>query len=360
MLEIFNSIKDLLKIDCVRIDNNIFRLHYKATVIILIVCSLFVTSNQYIGDPIDCITGGDVPSRAMDTYCWIHSTYTVPERLNGVIGRDIIQPGVGSRAGDSKIKIHKYYQWVCFVLFFQAMLFYIPRYLWKSWEENRIKMLVLSLNSPIVNDDYKEERKIIIINYFKLNMGHHNGYMYQFVFCEILNLINVIGQMYLMDYFLGGEFSTYGFDVLKFTNLDSEMRIDPMERVFPKVTKCTFNSYGPSGSLQKFDGLCILPLNIINEKIYVFLWYWFIILSILTAISLVLEVFVLSCSIFREMLIKSRLRCTHILKIKKLLSKCKVGDWFILYLLSVNINTSIFEEIITEMTANINSDYLHI
>lgn len=357
MLEIFGSIKDLLKIDRVSIDNNFFRLHYKVTFIVLIVCTLLVTSNQYIGDPIDCITG-DVPSRAMDSYCWIYSTYTVPARLTGAIGRDIIQPGVGSQDGTSEIKYHKYYQWVCFVLFFQAMLFYTPRYLWKMWEGERIKMLVHNLNSPVVTKEYKEERKKIIIEYFELNMGHHNGYMAQFVFCELLNFINVIGQMFLMDYFLDGEFSTYGFDVLKFTNLATEMRIDPMARVFPKVTKCSFNSYGPSGSLQNFDGLCILPLNIINEKIYVFLWFWFIILAVLSAISLVLEALNLLCPMVRQMAIKSRFRCTHIPKIKNLLTKCKVGDWFILYLLSINIDTPIFEEIITEMTANIESSYL--
>ncbi|XP_031637537.1 innexin inx2-like [Contarinia nasturtii] len=176
MLEIFNSVKELIKFDCISISDRIFRLHYKASVIILIVCSLFVTSNQYIGDPIDCIAE-DIPSRVMDTYCWIYSTYTVPKRLDGVIGRDIIQPGVGSQDGDGKIKVHKYYQWVCFVLFFQARLFYIPRYLWKIWEENRIKMLVHNLNSPIVTEEYKEERKKIIINYFKMNIGYHDDYM---------------------------------------------------------------------------------------------------------------------------------------------------------------------------------------
>ena len=66
-----------------------------------------------------------------------------------------------------------------------------------------------------------------------------------------------------------------------------------MARVFPKMTKCTFHKwgqivmkakssvqlyilydlrYGPSGTIVNHDGLCILPINIINEKIYVFLW----------------------------------------------------------------------------------------
>lgn len=52
MFDVFGSVKGLLKLDQVCIDNNIFRLHYKATVIILIAFSLLVTSRQYIGDPI--------------------------------------------------------------------------------------------------------------------------------------------------------------------------------------------------------------------------------------------------------------------------------------------------------------------
>ena len=33
----------------------------------------------FIGDPIDCIVN-DVPTGVMDTYCWIHSTFTLPYR----------------------------------------------------------------------------------------------------------------------------------------------------------------------------------------------------------------------------------------------------------------------------------------
>ena len=50
------------------------------------------------------------------------------------------------------------------------------------------------------------------------------------------------------------------------------------------MTKCTFHKYGPGGSVETKDGLCILPLNIINEKIYVFIWFWFIFLALVTAI----------------------------------------------------------------------------
>ena len=81
MLGFFSGLKDFLKFDHVWIDNNVFRLHYKATVLIFVTCSLLVSTRQYIGDPIDCMVDG-VPGGIMDTYCWIHSTYSVPTRYD--------------------------------------------------------------------------------------------------------------------------------------------------------------------------------------------------------------------------------------------------------------------------------------
>ena len=59
MFDVFGSVKGLLKLDSVAIDNTVFRMHYKATVVFLVVSSLLVTSKQYIGDPIDCIVEGE-------------------------------------------------------------------------------------------------------------------------------------------------------------------------------------------------------------------------------------------------------------------------------------------------------------
>ena len=76
---IFGDLKGFLKLDGVWIDNVVFRLHYKATVIVFVAASLMITAKQYFGDPIDCMVDG-VPGGIMDTYCWIHSTYSIPTR----------------------------------------------------------------------------------------------------------------------------------------------------------------------------------------------------------------------------------------------------------------------------------------
>lgn len=348
MFDVFGSVKGLLKLDTVYIDNNIFRLHYKATVIILIAFSLLVTSRQYIGDPIDCIVD-EIPLNVMDTYCWIYSTFTIPNRGNGRIGKDVIQPGVASHTDRDEVKYHKYYQWVCFALFFQAILFYVPRYLWKTWEGGRIKMLVLDLNCPVVSEDCKEDRKKLLVDYFTTNLHQQNFYAFRFFICEALNFVNVVGQIYFMDLFLDGEFTTYGSDVVKFTEMEPEERGDPMSRVFPKVTKCTFHKYGPSGSVQTFDGLCVLPLNIVNEKIYVFLWFWFVLLSISTGLMMVYRVCVITFMKMRMYLLRSRARLGPFEEIETITKKCQIGDWFILYQLSRNIDPLIFKELISDL-----------
>lgn len=38
----------------------------------------------------------------------------------------------------------------------------------------------------------------------------HNGYVFKYWFCELLCFINIVGQLFLVDRFLGGEFLTYG------------------------------------------------------------------------------------------------------------------------------------------------------
>ena len=69
--------------------------------------------------------------------------------------------------------------------------------------------------------------------------------------------------------------------------------------VFPRVTKCRFNKFGPSGSIQELDALCVLPLNMYNEKIFVFLWFWFSIVAILCFYSIVVKIVLIVCPFAR-------------------------------------------------------------
>ena len=217
-----------------------------------------MTSRQYIGDPIDCIVDG-VPGGIMDTYCWIHSTLSIPSRWVGEEGKVVPHPGISPIAdlGDGEeVKYHKYYQWVCFVLFLQAAITYIPRYLWKSSEGGKIRLLVQStlfcswipkkmnltfklcfvgLQEPLLDSDARQGEIDNIVKYWRLHRGSHGLYALRFFACEVLNFVVVICQLYFTDFFLGYEFRNYGLDVVAYSEMEPEDRPDPMARVFPKV-----------------------------------------------------------------------------------------------------------------------------
>ena len=73
----------LKKRDPATIDNFAFKLHYRVTFVVMLVCMMLVSARQYIGDPISCIADG-VPGGTLDLYCWIHSTFSVPSRWGGL------------------------------------------------------------------------------------------------------------------------------------------------------------------------------------------------------------------------------------------------------------------------------------
>ena len=340
MFDVFACFKRLFKIDNVCIDNKMFHLHYKATVIILMIFSVVVTCRQYIGDSIHCIFN-DISLDAMDTLCW--------SRLKRHMDIEVMQPGVDTQVNHSKSVMYKYYHWVCFILFLQAILFYVPRYLWKTWEGGRIKMLVQDLNNPFVDKDRKTERKRLLVDYFVVNLHTQNYYAFRFFFCEVLNFVNVVGQFFFMDYLFDGEFGTYGFDVFRFVGMPPEDSNDPMSRVFPKMAKCTVYKFGVSGSMQKNDGMCVLPLNIVNEKIYLFLWFWFVFLSALTGLWLVYRLVVIFIPKVRLYLLRGKYKIAHQKDVETINSWCKIGDWYLFYQMSKNMDMLMCREVISDL-----------
>lgn len=133
-----------------------------------------------------------------------------------------------------------------------------------------------------------------------------------------------IGNIFFVDTFLGGAFLTYGTDVLKFSNMNQDERSDPMIEVFPRVTKCTFHKFGASGTIQKLDALCVLALNILNEKIYIFLWFWLIVLAVLSALAVLYSMAVVLMPSTREAILKKRFKFGTPAMVSALIRKTQV------------------------------------
>ena len=204
--------------------------------------------------------------------------------------------GEYNKKEDEKV-YHNYYQWVPIILSIQAVLFYAPHWIWKNLEDDRLAKIVAGLNNAIDDPTEVDKKVDNITNYMiermKLSKKQHDHQIWamKFFACECLNFINVVVQIIATDKFMGGQFSTYGTEVLNFPSQEAETRVDPMSRIFPRMTKCTFHKYGGSATIQVIDSLCVLGMNIVNEKIYIFLWFWFIILAIVTGLNLVVRLF---------------------------------------------------------------------
>ena len=120
MIDVFRSLKGFTKIRHLVIDSTVFRMHYNVSVVFLLAFSGIVTTRQYVGNPIDCIHTKDIPEDVLNTYCWIHSTYTIPSAFWKRMGLDVPHPGIDKTVDPDERRYVKYYQWVTFCLFMQV------------------------------------------------------------------------------------------------------------------------------------------------------------------------------------------------------------------------------------------------
>ncbi len=107
-------------------DDFVDRLSNKYTVLLLIVFTVVIGSNQYVGDPISCWTPKHFTSNHVkytNALCWVKNTYYVP--FEDHLPREGEDPG----------QMIPYYQWITFILLFQALLFYMPSALWHSFNQ---------------------------------------------------------------------------------------------------------------------------------------------------------------------------------------------------------------------------------
>lgn len=201
------------------------------------------------------------------------------------------------------------------------------------------------------------DEKIRQIRHAFLNRIHLNRpWAYYLGLCEVLNFINVLLQIYLTDWFLGGAF--LGLGQMLANRGSEEGQVEPLDIVFPKVTKCIFHKYGPSGTIQNHDALCIMALNIINEKIYVFLWYWYIILSVITGLGLLWRLLTMVLHARSELFNKLvfSMACPgkyNPWNVLAVTHECHYGDWVFLYYIAKNMDNYVFRELLVKLAGDI-------
>lgn len=112
-------------------------------------------------------------------------------------------------------------------------------------------------------------------------MRYGNYLVSVYFFMKILYISNAIGQLFMLNAFLSTDYNFYGFQVLGDLIAGTEWTAS---RRFPRVTMCDFEIRQMTNS-HRYTVQCVLPINLFNEKIYIFLWFWLVFVSLLTSYS---------------------------------------------------------------------------
>lgn len=271
----------LLNKSKVVIDNTSFWLHRTATVAILVLSTVILTTNTYIGKPIYC-ESQSTNTKFSETFCWIYGTQTFTDGLKCGHHKPLCGDGDPSCTKD-----HAYYQWVALTLIAQAVCFYIPGWLWFHWEkgqiadvvgENGMKEIDMIL---IESDESCEKAAKNVSDKIEAIRGSHKKWAAKFVFCEFANFGIAISQFYFTDLFLGGEFMEYGTEMLEFATQTDPQECHPMTRIFPILSNCQHYAKGAGGGESSDGYICVLPSNIWNQKFYLFFYFWMVFLILI-------------------------------------------------------------------------------
>jgi len=98
---------------------------------------------------------------------------------------------------------------------------------------------------------------------------------------KLMYLANAVGQLFLLDAFLKIDYHLYGVHVVE--QLIRGQDWSHSER-FPRVTLCEFEVRHQS-RVHQYVVQCALAINLFNEKLFIFVWFWYVFLAFITTVN---------------------------------------------------------------------------
>lgn len=235
-----------------------------------------------------------------------------------------------------------------------SAMFALPGLVWHAKKVNWLVKLLQQYSDPC-QEDKELEKRLSSLSKVYHNLNPFFGRLAKrFIFCEICVFCNVICHLVLSIVLLKSTFGRYHIGLLEALLSDSKLdRLEyPWDLVFPKYGICQFRNYGPSGDIQTYKPLCMLSQNFATEKIAKPLIVWFLVLTIITLISMVYRVVLIS---FQGARLTSLMGLAGLSNVNKNLHMVcfsgNYGHWYLLNILSNNIDALTFQDFVSHLAA---------
>ena len=202
-----------------------------------------------------------------------------------------------------------YYQWTPFILLGMGMFFLIPKFVWHTFNRQagiNIRRLVQTIKDKPDEDKGIDFVKQSLRSYLdRLNKLHgtnccgarcnnfYLGYTITYFIVKLLYVINTLAQFFLLNAFLSFHFTGYGVESLNKLFSGEDWFESPR---FPRVTMCDFMIRHLGSNQHWYAIQCNLPINMYNEKIFLGIWIWLLVLTGLNVASMISWIISLSSS----------------------------------------------------------------
>lgn len=213
-----------------------------------------------------------------------------------------------------------------FCLSVQAIFFYLPHLIWQALSVNtlgdNLNYLIKRAKDAATSDDpatraklvemcanqlhhlsrqhsptnmsrfYRFRRSVLshlpIVQFFVFGkrLGNRTAILYLFI--KLLYILNVTGQLFLIMCFLEPE-SNRQISLIAFSkrlfNVTTSRREWGGSELFPLQALCPVRVPILGNRFQTYTAICALPVNMLNEKMYLFLWVWIFAVLVISVLS---------------------------------------------------------------------------
>ena len=378
MFQVIDQFTKYFTWDNIDVTNWNFKLYSKVSVAICMLAAATCICTEYFGNSIDCLEKED---KFVTQFCWLHGTYQFASEQRNFV--EAVEKRTGQTCvtdeyynKDDTVPKPAYYQWVVFMLFGHGCLFMLPEWIWKFAEGGLIENFVplkkekdgkgnepgiyvtmadgglIKEFSPVKKgDDGKGDELMKTAQKFnKLSETQNKLYFAGFVTCELMNIGVALVNFIVIDKFMNGKFLWYGYHVIQYLLNNEEddygdyggssATVNPMCASFPTLVNCEYFSGGVDGNLDVKSHICILSQNIVNEKIYLILWFWHIFLFGSSSMMLVYRCITTCIPYFRKCELYYRARKSSSKPVEDVSEHISLSQWFVLSQIGRNLSDS--------------------